>query len=200
MSTNFRLLGGYTSIISGILLILAHTLNLGGEKDFGTVLGETLVLIAHLLLVFVFFGLFEVQGGRNGILGLLGMIIGVIGTILVVAIVYVEIAGASGAKVDSVFTSDVPSIIHSFGPLLFVAGMILFGISVVHEKVLPRGGGYLLIIGTLIFVAGSFTGEAQAIIEVIGAVFTGGGFIWLGLPIVKNQNEKLIDVNNYLSK
>jgi hypothetical protein len=190
MSTIFRLLSGYTSIISGILLILAHILNLGGGKEFGTVLGGTLVLLAHLLLVFAFLGQFEVQSGRNGILGLLGMITGVIGTILVTAIAYVEIAGASGTKVDSVFASVVPSTIHSFGPLLFVVGMMLFGISVVRDKVLPRVGGYLLIIGTLIFVAGSFAGEAQAIIEVIGALSTGGGFICLGLPIVKNQNQK----------
>jgi hypothetical protein len=189
MSTNFRLLSGYTSIISGILLIFGHILNLGGGMEFGTVLGETLVLSAHLLLVFAFLGLFEVQSGRNGILGLLGMITGVIGTILVSVIVYVEIAGASGTKIDSVFASVVPSIIHSFGPLLFVVGMILFGISVVRDKVLPRGGGYLLILGTIIFVAGSFAGEAQAIIEVIGAVSTGGGLIWLGLPMVKNQNQ-----------
>jgi hypothetical protein len=200
MSTNFRLLSGYTSIISGILLILGHILNLGGGKEFGTVLGGTLVLSAHLLLVFVLLGLFEVQSGRNGILGLLGMITGVIGTILVTTIVYVEIAGASGTKVDSVFSSVVPSTIHSFGPLLFVVGMILFGISVVRDKVLPRGGGYLLITGTLIFVTGSFAGEVQVIIEVIGAVFTGGGLIWLGLPIIKIQNQKLIDLNNYISK
>jgi hypothetical protein len=192
MSTHFRCIGGYTSIISGILLILAHTLNLGGSNEFGTELGETLVLTAHLLLVFAFFGLYEVQGERNGILGLLGMIAGVIGTILVTAIVYVEIAGASGTKVDSVFASDVPSTIHSFGPILFVAGMILFGISIVREKIFPRGGGYLLIAGTLIFSAGSFAGEAQAIVSVIGAVFTGGGFVWLGFPMVKNKsrNEK----------
>ncbi|WCK53162.1 hypothetical protein PP175_17360 [Aneurinibacillus sp. Ricciae_BoGa-3] len=198
MATNYRLLSGYASIITGILFILAHTLNLGGPEDFGTVTGETLVLAAHSLLVFVFFAIFALHGERNGILGLLGMALGIIGTILVTAIVYVEIACGSGAKVDSVLAADVPRTIHSFGPLLFVAGMILFGISVVRENVLSRGGGYLLIAGTLFFVVASFTGAAQSIIEVIGAVFTGGGLIWMGFPMVKNQ--KPVVGNNHLSR
>lgn len=183
MISKFRYVGGYISILSGAVLILAHILNLGSTQ--GTVLGETLILAAHLLMVFVFFALYEVQSEKNDILGLLGMLAGIIGTILVTSIVLVEIAGASGTAVDSIWTSNVPNTIHSFGPLLFVVGMILFGISVTRGKTLPRDGGYLFIAGTVIFAAASFAGSSQDIFIVIGAIVTGAGFIRLGFALLK---------------
>ena len=43
--------GGLASIAAGILLLLGHLLDLGGDSDYGTVLGGALVLAAHLVLV-----------------------------------------------------------------------------------------------------------------------------------------------------
>ena len=37
---------------AGLLLLLGHIVNLGGDREYGTVLGGTLVLSAHALLVF----------------------------------------------------------------------------------------------------------------------------------------------------
>lgn len=181
-------LGAMSSVISGLLLFLAHVSNLGAGHA-GTVLGKTLVLCAHLLIVFAFFWLYVEQGDNNGILGNLGMTTGIIGTVLVTAIVYVEIAGVAGTQVDAVFAVSVPKFIHVFAPLLFVLGMILIGISIIRGKVLLRSGGILLIAGTLIFAAGSFAGAAEAIISVIGSAVTGGGFIWLGLSRFKESPQ-----------
>jgi hypothetical protein len=174
-------LGGISSVISGVLLFIAHVLNLGASNGVGTVWGQTLVLCAHLLLVFAFFWLYTAYGSQIGLLGLLGMISGIVGTILVTAIVFVEVASASGIQVGMVFETSVTSSIHNFGPLLFVLGMILFGLSFLKGKALPRGGGILLIVGTLIFAGGSLAGDAEALISMIGAAFTGTGFVWLGL-------------------
>jgi hypothetical protein len=179
-------LGGLSSIISGALLFLAHTLGLGKSESM-MIISETLVLCAHLILVFAFFRLYSVQGSRNGLFGLFGMIIGIVGTILVTAIVYVEIAGASGAKVEEVFATGVPNFIQMIGPLLFVLGMILFGVSVIGSKVLPRIGGTLLILGTVIFAAGSFAGNAESIFSFFGSAVTGGGFVWLGISSFKEE-------------
>jgi hypothetical protein len=55
-------LGGLSCVISGVLLFLAHVLNLGASNGPGTVLGQTLVLSAHLLLVFAFFWLYTAYG------------------------------------------------------------------------------------------------------------------------------------------
>ncbi|MFJ7726820.1 hypothetical protein ACIQXV_11710 [Neobacillus sp. NPDC097160] len=180
MKKTIARLGCITSILSGIFLVCAHSLNLmSGETE--RIFGTFLVFAAHLLLVFAFFGLYSLQGERNGLLGFLGMILGNIGNIIVTAIVFVEIAQASGEEVDHVFTTAVTKPIYTFGPLLFVLGMILLGVSMIRGKVFPRSSGYLLLIGTIVFAAASVSGDSQKIVEVIGAFFTGAGFIVSGL-------------------
>jgi hypothetical protein len=174
-------LGGLSSVISGVLLFIAHVLNLGANDGVGTVWGQTLVFSAHLLLVFAFFWLYTAYESQVGLLGLLGMISGVVGTIVVTTIVLVEIAIASGTQASAVFETSVTRNIHNFGPLIFVLGMILFGLSLLRRKSLPWGGGILLIVGTLVFAGGSLAGDAEALFSMIGAAFTGAGFVWLGL-------------------
>ncbi|WHY65029.1 hypothetical protein [Neobacillus sp. SuZ13] len=117
------------------------------------------------------------------------MIIGNVGNIIVTAIVFVEMAQASGETVDQVFTTTFTEPIYTFGPLLFVIGMILFGISMIRGKVFHQISGYLLLIGTIVFAAASVSGDAQKMIELIGALFTGAGFIVSGLKF--NQLNRL---------
>ncbi|NOV02287.1 hypothetical protein [Paenibacillus planticolens] len=181
MTTLSELLGGLSCIISGVLLFLAHLLNLGASNGIGTTLGQTLVLSAHLLLVFAFFWLYSAYRSQIGFLGLLGMISSIIGTILVTAIVFVEVASVSGKQVGAVFETSVTRNLQTFGPLLFVLGMILFGLSFLRGRGVPRGGGLLLIVGTLVFASGSLVVEAEALISTIGAGLTGAGFVWLGM-------------------
>ncbi|TXK86136.1 hypothetical protein [Paenibacillus sp. N3.4] len=90
-SNAFKIYGGVGAIASGIFLFLGHLLLFFSENDLVTELGKSLVLFAHLILVFAFIGLYEEQAGRNGILGTSGMLLGVVGTIFVTAIVYVEL-------------------------------------------------------------------------------------------------------------
>ena len=88
-----RVGGGLASAAAGILLLLGHLLDLGGDPQYGTVLGGTLVLAAHLALVFGLVALWAAQAEPGGTLGLLGMVLGVGGTTLVCGVVLVEIAG-----------------------------------------------------------------------------------------------------------
>lgn len=182
-SHSFKVLGGWGSVAAGVLFIVSHLLNLFGNSDYGTVLGASLVFSAHLLAVFAFIGLYEVQSKQKNLMSVLGMLFGIIGTIIVCAVVYVEIAGASGVDVSKVFNSNVPTIIKS-GSLIFVIGMILFGISTIRSNILPRWGGILLIIGTIVFSLGSFFESAGLIFSMIGGTLTGAGFIWLGLRLL----------------
>lgn len=178
--------GGLMAVISGLLLASAHTIDLlnGGDD---TAIGKAIVFWAHLILVFGLFGLHASQGNRNGLLGSGGMILSVIGTIIVTAVVFVEMAAISGVKVDDVFKLGMNHYIFSFGPLLFVIGMIFFGISVLKNKILPRPGGILLLIGTVVFSVGTLAGNAEAVISTIGAISTGAGLIWLGLPLCQKR-------------
>lgn len=181
-------LGSFTSILSGILLICAHSLNFGAG-EFGSVLGTLLVFIAHLLLVFAIFGLYFHQGERNGLLGFLAMLLTNIGNIIVTAIVFVELSQASMKKSSQVLTTPVTEPLSTFGPLLFVLGMILLGISIISGKVLPKWSGYLLLVGTIVFAAASVFSHNQTTIEVIGAIFTGAGFILAGASVLQTYKN-----------
>lgn len=173
-------LGSYTSILSGILLVLAHSFNFG-TGIYGSVIGNVFTFAAHLLLVFAFFGLFLYQGERNGFIGFLSMFLGSIGNIIVIAIVYVEIAQASLGDSSNVFITPVTKALYTFGPLLFVLGMILLGLTIIRGKLLPTLSGYLLLIGTLVFAAASFSGNITDLIELIGSTITGGGLVLAGI-------------------
>ncbi|WHY87093.1 hypothetical protein QNH39_04310 [Neobacillus novalis] len=190
MTQSIARLGKFTSILSGILLIFAHSFNFGAG-EFGTSFGNLLVFFAHLLLVFAFFSLYFFLGENNGILGFLAMLFGIIGNIIVTSIVYVEIAQAFMEKASPVFNTPLTEPSFLFGPLLFVLGMILFGITIIRSKVLPAYSGCLLLIGTIVFAAASVAGIFQAIIEVLGAIFTGAGLILTGIKFDhKSFNEK----------
>ena len=119
--------GGLASAAAGILLLLGHLLDLGGDSDYGTVLGGALVLTAHVVLVFALIGLYAAQAELSGLLGSLGMVLSVVGTTLVSGVVLVEIAGASGAEVEDVLGAGLPGALVLLGGLAFLIGLILLG-------------------------------------------------------------------------
>ena len=75
--------GGLASAVAGVLLLLGHLFDLGGDPEYGTVLGGTLVLAAHVVLVFALVALYAAQAEQSGLLGSLGMVPSVVGTTLV---------------------------------------------------------------------------------------------------------------------
>ncbi len=121
--------GGLASIVAGILLLLGHLLNLGGDPEYGTVLGSSSVLTAHIILVFALIAIYAVQAESSGVLGVLGMILSVIGTTLASGVVLVEIAGASGVEVDAVTGAGLSGALSLLGGLAFLIGLIFFGIA-----------------------------------------------------------------------
>lgn len=60
---------------TGPLLLLGHILDLGGDPEYGTVLGGSLVLTAHVVLVFALVALYAAQAEQRGLLGSLGMVL-----------------------------------------------------------------------------------------------------------------------------
>jgi hypothetical protein len=169
------------------LLLLGHLLDLGGDAEYGTVIGGTLVLTAHVVLVFALIALYAAQVEESGLLGTLGMVLGVVGTTLVSGVIFVEIAGASGAEVDAILGAGLPSAFALLGGLAFLIGLILFGIMTLQAGVFPRWAGLLLIVGDVVFGAGSFAGAASTIFEVIGAALTCVALVWLGLSLLSGR-------------
>ncbi len=179
--------GGLTSIVAGVLLLLGHILNLGGDPEYGTVLGSTSVLAAHVLLVVALVALYAAQAEQSGLLGSLGMVLSVVGTTLVTGVVLVELAGASGAAADVVLETGLPSVFAVLGGLAFLIGLILFGASTMRAGVFPRLAGLLLIVGDVVFGAGSFAGAAATIFEIVGALITCAALVWLGLSLLSGS-------------
>jgi hypothetical protein len=182
-----RLGGGLANVVAGILLLLGHLLGLGGDPEYGTVLGGILVLTAHVTLVFALVALYAVQAEQSGLLGSLGMVLGVVGTTLVSGVVLVEIAGASGAEVDAVLGAGLPSALALLGGLAFLIGLIVFGVATMRAGVFPRLAGLLLIVGDMVFGAGSFAGAAATIFEIVGALITCAALVWLGLSLLSGS-------------
>src|SRR5215217_6887462 len=176
--------GGLASAAAGLLLVLGHLLDLGGDPEYGTVLGGTLVLTAHVVLIFALVALYAAQAEQSGLLGSLGMVLSVVGTTLVSGVVLVEIAGASGAEVDAVLGAGLPGALALLGGLAFLIGLILFGVATMRAGVFPRWAGLLLIVGDVVFGAASFAGAAATIFEIIGALITCLALLWLGLSLL----------------
>lgn len=189
LPNSFRTLGGWSCILSGLLLFIAHFVNLFGESNEGTILGSSIVLAAHVILIFALFAIYVFQAAESKSIGLIGLVLSVLGTSFVSGIVFVEIAGFSGVNTDLVFHAPVSNLIFSIGPILFVIGMLIMGISTILTKKLSGRGGLLLILGTLLFVIASFVGAAQLWFEAIGALLTGIGFVYCGLPMVYGKNK-----------
>ena len=179
--------GGLASAAAGILLLLGHLLDLGGDSDYGTVLGGTLVLTAHVVLVFALIGLYAAQAEHSGLLGSLGMVLSVVGTTLVSGVVLVEIAGASGAEVEDVLGAGLPGALVLLGGLAFLIGLILFGVATMRAGVFPRWAGLLLIVGDVVFGVGSFAVAAATIFEILGALITCTALVWLGLSLLSGS-------------
>ena len=175
--------GGLASAAAGLLLLLGHLLDLGGDPEYGTLPGGTLVLTAHVVLVFAIVALYAAQAEQSGLLGSVGMVLGVVGTTLVSGVVF-EI---SGAEVDAVLESGIPSALALLGGLAFLFGLILFGAATMRAGVFPRRAGLLLIVGDVVFGLGSFAGSAAKTFEIIGAAITCAAFVWLGLSLLSGS-------------
>lgn len=180
----FRLEGAVAGIAAGALLFIVHLLNLIFGRPAGNVAGLTCVLVAHLLLVFSFAGLYSSGLAGGSLVGRAGMIVGIIGTILVTGIVLIEIGAAAGVDTSRLAKAVVLKPIHLFGPLGFVVGIVLFGVAVMMSSSLPIWGGLLLIVGTVVFALGSVFARAGLVLSSVGALLTGAGFIWLSIALL----------------
>ena len=150
--------GGLASASAGILLLVGHLLNLGGDPEYGTVIGSLSVLTAHVLLVFALVALYAAQAEQSGLLGTSGMVLSVVGTTLASGVILVEIAGASGAEVGAVLGAGLTGALALLAGLAFLIGLILLGVATMRARVFPYWAGLLLIAGDVVFGAASFVG------------------------------------------
>ena len=206
--------GGLTCVVAGVLLATGQITNLlGGDPQFGTVVGGNLIHIAHLLLIFALISLYSAQARRSGVLGLLGTAMGIIGTSLIVTIVFVNTAGAYSVRVPpngtgSPVRSTVPeatewildSVYSVLGPPIFTIGLIVFGLATVRAGRFPPGVGALLVLGaalaflgcplSYVYACAVTFGRGAYILFVLGTVLIGVGFAWLGFLLLLERRRR----------
>lgn len=179
-----RVEGGLAALATGGLIFLGDLFNLGASSGAGTVSGTGLTLAAYALAPLAFAGLQARQEKAGGVLGRIGTVVVIVGAVLVAAITFVEFAQASGIDVGLVLQAPGARWVSSFGALVFILGVLLFGASVVRGRVLPAGGGITLMVGTIVFSAATLSLGAAGYVKLVGGAITGFGFIRLGAALL----------------
>ena len=111
-----------------------------------------LQLFGVILLLLALVGLYARQAAVAGGLGLFGFLVAFLGTAMFAG------TGWSNAFTPPLVARTNPTLLEGFPPsplgeavlytaVLFAVGLILFGITVIRAGVLPRTGGWLLVIG-----------------------------------------------------
>ncbi|MCB9250609.1 MAG: hypothetical protein H6613_19755 [Ignavibacteriales bacterium] len=178
--------------MGAILLFLGHLINTLINGGAITLAGQSLIFAAHSLLVLAFIGIYNKYFLTLGRTGTIGVILSIIGSIAVCSIVFVEIAQASMVDTTAmIFNAPIINYIHSIGPLLFVFGLIFFGIAILKLQSILRWAGAVLLFGNFVFIAGSFLASLSSVTSIFGAFFTASGFIWLGYSLI--DLKKLIN-------
>jgi hypothetical protein len=184
--------GGLASIAAGALLIVGFAFHPAGEDaTFGT---DPFWIPAHALLWAAFtsallgwIGLYVVQAAQAGRLGVVAFIVIILGTSLASWIfssdvTFVPVIAAESPALFKKIFSGGHLIVGMSTVLSWVAGNVLFGISVVRAKVFPRWSGVLVAIGTAI-VPITYLAGLPIRATAAGAALAGVGQIWLGAAL-----------------
>lgn len=170
-----------SAIAGGMLLFLGHLIQLMEAAGSTGIISKTIIFTAHLLLSLGILGIYDTVAKSVGIIGRIGTLLTFFGTIFVTAVVFVEISSASGVDVRPVLDAPVSAQIGTYGPLLFVLGLLMLGATIGMTQGLANIPGWLLVIGTIVFSGGTLVSSVSPITATAGGALTGAGFVWLGL-------------------
>lgn len=178
MSANLMRWGGPAAMMAGVLVIPIIWLSLLVESFF------YLMIPVMLLLVVALAGLHARQDARSGRLERVGFVIAVLGAGAVA--VLAAFVGVAVALFGLDAENSALGPIAFFAFIVFMIGILLFGIGTARVGVLPRLAGGLIAVAfpvglAIDLIAGSFSsGEATAWGFSIGFTVFGIGLIWLG--------------------
>jgi hypothetical protein len=157
-------LSGLAAIVAAGLIILSEILAVATDLMNMPAMARTplspawiplnlLELFGVILLLLALVGFYARQAAVAGGLGLVGFLVAFLGTAMFAG------TGWSNAFTPPLVARTNPSLLLSFPPpsplgeavlysaVLFAVGLIFFGITVIRAGVLPRTGGWLLVIG-----------------------------------------------------
>ncbi len=199
MSSRYVRISSVLFIVSGLLVAVGwsfHQL----EPDF-VAMQSTRWLVVHalggiglLIAVPALLGLYGRLGDESGRLGLAGFILATVGTTLAAgSILFIEVITlpmvASLPEAGALFNDTPPAFMALFALtfLTFTTGNIILGIVTTRSRMLPRPAGLLMVVGAPLFLAP--VPPAPVIVNTIGALLFGLGFVWLGYALRANQAQ-----------
>lgn len=177
-------LGGFTAVLSGVLLIIGDLSYLFIDyEDFaraaasGAYIVQAVVfLLAGVLLLVGLVGMYLHHSEAAGVLGLIGFLAALLGTSLVMGAFWSDlfVTPALAQEVPELLNAEEPPALVDLGFTLsfslFALGWLLFGLSVLRARIYPRAAALLLIVGAaLTFIP----------LPATGIVFS-AAVIWLG--------------------
>lgn len=132
--------------ISGLFLTIGWTLNINRDS----LVGAFMVLIAYVLALFAFMGIYGIQRKKLKIIGFLGFILVIVANTVFVPWLFLDIARISGVaqQVDWKVVQGVgpTHVIGVIGGIGFVLGFFLLGVGTIRAKVFSKWPAILLII------------------------------------------------------
>lgn len=170
LSSNLIRWSGLSALIGGVLYIFSDIVQFivfGDQPESAAaatdawIILDMFFLVAIMLIFLGLAGLYARQAEHAGIFGLFAFVVALSGTAMLFGFVWTGtfllpyMASAAPEFVDPGFLDADPSgtlmlgVILTFG--LFVIGWVLFGLSSLRAKVLPRGASVLLMIGAVFF-------------------------------------------------
>ncbi len=194
-SQPFIVEGAFAGGTAGLFLLFGYAINAATEAVAGIVFAKSLILTAHVILVFTLFAIYSVQAEKSGAIGRAGMILAELGTVLVSANLLVEIVALSGLQFERIVNAPLLVIVDTVGPSAFGLGVLFLGVATMITGSLPRVAGALLVLGTIIFATTLFTPRMIGWFSAIGAALTGVGFSIAGVALFAKRGAVLPEEN-----
>nr|WP_299170531.1 hypothetical protein [uncultured Allomuricauda sp.] len=142
-------LGAVCAILSGLLLAIGWTINIGRDS----LIGASMVLAGYVLAIFAFTCIYAIQYKQLGAIGLLAFFLIVMSCALFTPFLFMDIARISeivkGIGWKEVQENGPTHIIGVIGGIGFVFGFFLFGAKTIQAKVFSKWPAIILMIAAI---------------------------------------------------
>lgn len=167
------------SAISGLCLTIGWTLNISRDSMVGAIL----VLIAYVLALFAYMGIYGIQYEKTTFLGFLGFMLLIMANALFVPWAFLDIARISGvAQVDwrEAQETGITHVIGVFGGVGFVFGFLLLGFDSIRARVFSIWPAILLMVAGIMPLIYTWLPIGKLLPRIGGLALLGFGVnLWL---------------------
>jgi hypothetical protein len=192
----FVRLSGWALMLAGATFMLGFAIG-GGETSFSDPLGGSDAFYEYSQLVLVPLAMASFAVGMLGMRSRYGAQVGRFGSIsLVIGSIGGGIGLIGAIGLGLIIEGDEWWLTWSFGMLLVLVGLLLFGIAAVRKKPLPRWNALPLITGSLILlmpIMGVISGSDELSTPVLATIFLliAAGFVALGFVVQGDSVEEM---------